>query len=414
MSEKEARKDADQQQAFDFAKEDKPDSADKSSLASIEQRNLDYVDGKWQGELNPSQEENAIVFERAAQRENQQAQPAPKENENRIVSDELFMSTEANQKMPDSVDRLFLKVGDNKYHFKSSPDDLAFVDKGNKLTTPSNSHLIAETLVRISQQRGWDEIRVTGSESFRREAWYEAAKRGISVRGYTPTEVDKAKLEEMKKEQATLAPGKLEKGELLARSYLTEAPAKALEKAPELAGAFAVREAVRSHLATTGLNEQEKATVLKRIDERMSADLHKGDLPNLNKEERAQGITGTVVDHGAARFNNEENESPSYFVRVETEKGTRTIWGKDLERAINEGAIQKGDKATFRITGKDTVSVNVNVYDKKTGAVVDTKEQQTTRNTWSASKSEGEKTRIIEEKAHEQTRVQQTEKENEI
>ena len=228
MSEKEARKDADQQQAFDFAKEDKPDSADKSSLASIEQRNLDYVDGKWQGELNPSQEENAIVFERAAQRENQQAQPAPKENENRIVSDELFMSTEANQKMPDSVDRLFLKVGDNKYHFKSSPDDLAFVDKGNKLTTPSNSHLIAETLVRISQQRGWDEIRVTGSESFRREAWYEAAKRGISVRGYTPTEVDKAKLEEMKKEQATLAPGKLEKGELLARSYLTEAPAKAL------------------------------------------------------------------------------------------------------------------------------------------------------------------------------------------
>jgi len=316
-----------------------------------------------------------------------------KASENKVISDEVFMSTDNDQQMPGAVDRNFLKVGKNHYHFKLSPDDLAFIDKGNKLETPSNSHMVAETLVRIAQRRGWDEIRVTGTETFRREAWYEAARRGITVRGYTPTEVDKAKLAEMTGQGKNTTTAKDNER---VRAYLTEPPAKALEKFPELAGAFAAREAIRNHLASKNLTAQEMETVLRRVDERISADLEKGNLPRLNKEERAHGVTGKVIEHGAAKFNFQKNESASYFVHIETEKGLRTIWGKDLERVVRDQNIQPGQYATFKTTGTQQVTVNVNVYDKNTGAIVGTKPIETARNTWTATRADMEKTRLVE------------------
>jgi len=206
---------------------------------------------------------------------------------NQIISDEVFMATESTQHMPETVARQYLKVKDNRYHFKKSPDDLAFIDKGNKLETPSDSHMVAETLVRVAERRGWDEIRITGSEKFRRDVWYEAAQRGISVRGYTPTEVDKAKLAEFMAQQHK-TPTETDKSMERARAYLTEPPAKALEKAPELAGAFAARAAIQDYLTSTHLTKKEQTTVLQQIDDRMVADLQRGYLPKVRKKEHEQ------------------------------------------------------------------------------------------------------------------------------
>jgi len=174
---------------------------------------------------------------------------------NKVISDEVFMATDNDRQLPDTVHRQYLKVGNDRYHFKKSPDDLAFIDKGNKLETPSSSHMVAETLVRVAERRGWDEIRVTGSETFRRDVWYEAARRGMTVRGYTPTEVDKAKLAEWMREQDK-SPAETDTiGNARVRAYLTEPPAKALEKMPELAGSFAARAAIKEHLASTKLEQ---------------------------------------------------------------------------------------------------------------------------------------------------------------
>ena len=87
----------------------------------------------------------------------------------------------------------YLRVGDKFYHPKNT-DLVAFEDKGNKLETRSDSEQIAESMVRIAEARGWDEIKVSGSETFRREVWLEAASRGMQVKGYTPSEQDKAQL----------------------------------------------------------------------------------------------------------------------------------------------------------------------------------------------------------------------------
>lgn len=114
---------------------------------------------------------------------------------NAVESDEIFTASQADIKplVPQDIEKHYLRVGGTFYHPKNT-DLVAFEDKGNKLETRSDSEHIAESMVRIAEARGWDEIKVSGSETFRREVWLEAASRGMQVKGYSPTEQDKAQL----------------------------------------------------------------------------------------------------------------------------------------------------------------------------------------------------------------------------
>ena len=48
-------------------------------------------------------------------------------------------------------------------------------------------------------------------------------------------------------------------------------------------------------------------------------------------------LIGRLKDHGAANYQFRASEEPSYYVKVLTSRGERTLWGKDLERAIKQG-----------------------------------------------------------------------------
>ena len=124
-----------------------------------------------------------------------QSATGTKASDNTVESDEIFTASQADIKplVPQDIEKQYLRVGGTFYHPKNT-DVVAFEDKGNKLETRSNSEHIAESMVRIAEARGWDEIKVSGSETFRREVWLEAASRGMQVKGYTPSEQDKAQL----------------------------------------------------------------------------------------------------------------------------------------------------------------------------------------------------------------------------
>jgi hypothetical protein len=78
--------------------------------------------------------------------------------------------------VPDEVRRRFVQVG-RKYFF---PDGArAFTDRGQRLTTPSENTEVIRSLVTIAHARGWNEITVTGTERFRKEAWFEARLAGL-------------------------------------------------------------------------------------------------------------------------------------------------------------------------------------------------------------------------------------------
>ena len=82
--------------------------------------------------------------------------------------------------IPPEIWERFIGIG-AKYYF---PDGTpAFVDRGLKLTTPSENTEVIRSLVSIAQARGWNHITVTGSERFRKEAWFAAHRVGIEVWG---------------------------------------------------------------------------------------------------------------------------------------------------------------------------------------------------------------------------------------
>lgn len=85
--------------------------------------------------------------------------------------------------------------GEPAYFTTAQAKEPAFRDQGRRLITSSDSEEVVRDLVAIAQHRGWAQVHVTGSETFRRAAWLEASRQGLEVRGYKPNERDLQELE---------------------------------------------------------------------------------------------------------------------------------------------------------------------------------------------------------------------------
>jgi hypothetical protein len=198
--------------------------------------------------------------------------------------------------MPDEIRERFIGIGTN-YYF---PDGAAaFSDSGTKLSTRSENTEVIRSLVAIAQAREWAEIKVTGTERFRKEAWFAARIAGLEVRGYKPTEFEEERV---------------------------------------------VRAIARREAAATPAGDAGNEPALAR---------------NGRSAEDPGPIAGRLVDHGRATYRHDPKEPMSYYVRVETPRGDREIWGVDLERAFRESLSRPtiGDEVTARSYGRDPVTV---------------------------------------------------------
>ena len=223
--------------------------------------------------------------------------------------------------VPEEVRKRFVQVK-NKYYF---PDGArAFTDRGTRLTTGSENTEVVRSLILIAEARGWSEVTVRGTERFRREAWFAAQMAGIEVRGYKPTEFERGRLVRTLNRQGpapaedSVAPGE------------NPAPADAKETPRR-------REAL---------------------------------------------LAGRLVDHGSATYHHDPHEPMSYFVKVETPRGERTIWGVDLERAFKESLTKPevGDEVGLRGVRQDAVTVRTQKRDA--GGELIERELETHRNRW--------------------------------
>ncbi len=227
--------------------------------------------------------------------------------------------------IPADVRQRFVQVGD-AYFF---PDGArAFTDRGRKLTTPSENTEVVRSLVAIAQARGWRDVTIAGSERFRKEAWFAAKLAGLDVRGYTPNDV--------------------EQGQLIRR--LTRNASSDRDSAP-------------------------------RQENRRSPEREHGTVAGSAKREAL--ITGRLVDHGQAHYRHDPQRPMSYFVRIDTPRGEREIWGVDLERAFRESLTRPkiGDVVGLRAVGKEPVTVKSPERDAR-GDVVGERERLTHRNRW--------------------------------
>ena len=97
---------------------------------------------------------------------------------------------------------------------------------------------------------------------------------------------------------------------------------------------------------------------------------------------RPERIRGKLLEHGRDSYRHDPNETPSYFVRLQTPEGKREFWGRDIERAIARSLSQPkvGDEVILQHTGRDAVTVKRREKDEK-GEIHD-RDFRAFRNRW--------------------------------
>jgi len=98
-------------------------------------------------------------------------------------------------------------------------------------------------------------------------------------------------------------------------------------------------------------------------------------------------VIGRLKDHGPASYQFRRDEDPSYYVRLLTSRGERTLWGKDLERALRDGETRPkpGDLIGARRIGRDAVTVTARERDAE-GRVIAQEEHHAHRTRWVVEK----------------------------
>ena len=94
-------------------------------------------------------------------------------------------------------------------------------------------------------------------------------------------------------------------------------------------------------------------------------------------------LIGRLKDHGPANYQFRRDQDPSYYVRLLTSRGERTLWGKDLERALHDGETRPkpGDLVGARRIGRDAVTVTTRQRDAE-GRVIAQEEHHAHRTRW--------------------------------
>ncbi len=73
-----------------------------------------------------------------------------------------------------------------RFYRDHRPTEPMFRDEGRKLTTTQSYPDAVADMLKIAKHRGWTEVRVSGDEGFRREAWIQARSLGVEVKAYRP------------------------------------------------------------------------------------------------------------------------------------------------------------------------------------------------------------------------------------
>jgi hypothetical protein len=276
-----------------------------------------------------AEDENTIRARRARRQSPSTEHPRPK-----APSGERQESD--SRAVPEHIHARYIKVG-NKYHFTNG--DLAFADRGRGLSTRLENTEVIRDLIAIAKERGWNDIALGGTERFRKEAWQQANLAGLTVRGYRPTELERAQL-----------------ARLIGRDRHDERGSPFPQSTPP-----SERPATRASAAEESVRAETRGSI--QAPDRVHA--------------------GRLIDHGTANYQFDRRADLSYFVKVDTTDGERTLWGKDLQRAVEQSLSRAGpgDDVVVRQLGAKPVTVIRPVRDEE-GRIVDRTQVRTHLNRW--------------------------------
>jgi hypothetical protein len=287
--------------------------------------------------------ESGTLDENAIRERHAKAKAVPSGSPTAKTSDEPDTPpAQDSRAVPEHIHARYIKVG-HQYHFTNG--DFAFADRGRNLSTRLENTEVIQDLISIAKERGWNDIALKGSERFRKEAWQQAHLAGLTARGYRPTDLERAQLVRL------MGRGRDE----------------GREEPPGYSGA----PQERSTSASMGADEAARA-------EARSA---------APAPDRVQA--GRLIDHGAANYQFDRHAGLSYFVKLETPEGERTLWGKDLERALERSLSRAsiGNEVLVRQLGAKPVTVIRPIRDEA-GRIIERTQVQKHLNRWSVERAD--------------------------
>ncbi|HFG3255150.1 TPA: LPD7 domain-containing protein [Escherichia coli] len=235
----------------------------------------------------------------------------------------------------------------------------AFYDYGShlRMATPeasqSDEMILAAVLTADKQHhRG---IEITGSDEFKERVFNLISEYNIEVKLTNPEQ--RVKLLELKKANET--------AKETAKENAADSNANKQEGANEKAN---------SPVQRNGMRWEESTSVQPKMQ----------NASDTQKEDKAAGESwekGVIVAHGRAKYEWKDDESMNYFVTLKNEHGEKTLWGKDLERAVKDAGVDTERLVTVRKLGFVDVEVNAPVRDES-NKIVRYETIQTKRNEW--------------------------------
>jgi hypothetical protein len=302
--------------------------------------------------------------------------------ENTIRPKPLF--EKSGYEVPKSVNAQYVAF-EGKYLDRKS-ETVHFEDKGRSLATESESRDVIAHMVEIAKAKNWGELQLKGTEEFRRQAWIAAELAGVPSRGFRPSAQDRAMVQAAR-EAMHIGAADRSAGAEPKRENTIEAGAglpavdraqdKTQDKGParDTAGA-------PSESKTAPAREEGEAQA--NIGKAAAAPADSGAGKGADPVSRPGVTEGILLEHGAANFEHDPKKNASYFVKVETPQGERTVWGLDLERAIGESGVQPGQRIELEKGGSKLVRALERQFDEK-GNELAPKPIESKRNEWHVS-----------------------------
>jgi putative DNA primase/helicase len=273
--------------------------------------------------------------------------------------------------------RLF-EAGQTDFHFRAGnrQGQLAFSDAGKQLVTPLENREIVVAMLDVAQAKHWQEITVSGSDEFRRQAWLEGRLAGMVVHGYQARDADTLLLQELQKTQGPRESA----NRITVAEHERTAVAQPVVNPGKRPQGTHVHVDDLSATERAGLRQAEAILAARGVSPEFSA----ATMAELEKRVHSERVyVGTVVDFGEARYQFNKDNDASYFITMKTVMGEQIIWGKNLQQAVAQGNVQKNAEIVLSNTGKRDVTVTEKVFGadgKQTG----TREKSAKLNQWTA------------------------------
>lgn len=112
-----------------------------------------------------------------------------------------------------------------------------------------------------------------------------------------------------------------------------------------------VKDTIVAHAAAHGIEMVNSSRLSRGLTGDAADDRDRAKNPAL------RGLSGTLMDHGAAPYQNNPKERMSYFVTVKSPQGVKTLWGKELGPVMAESGAEQGDAIRVTHEGKEAVQV---------------------------------------------------------